>query len=331
MSKITFVTRFWVSFLTLLIPQFSFSYYPEGEDGWNFSASLLYWHAHEQGLGYTNKPADVLTTDDFTKNSIINPSFKSEWGFRLGTDYTMCNLSWTFQAYWTYLKSRADGKKSFNSGAPEFLGIYPVWSMGPDTLESDYVSSASSKWHLRTNIIDLNAQYNCPCLWYKLDLNPFLGLRGVSLNQKFRAKYKGGTFFSGEDVNTLQSRCYGIGPRFGINVDYYLDCGFSIFGRAAVAPLYARFHIKQHETYLERTRFHRSFTNDNFVLSTDYEIGLRWKGKPTYCLPCIVLDIAWEGQEFFFANRFHRGRFHFFAKDRSLFLQGLTLSAALDF
>lgn len=332
MKKYTLLKILWLSVLGLLAPLNSYGYCPDSDKvGWNFSDALIYWGGFEQGLGYTNKPADVLTTDDFTQNSVINPTFKWEWGFRMGIGYTQCDHQWTYKAAWTHLESKAHGRTSYNSGPPDFLGIYPIWSMSPDTLASDYVSTASANWHLHTDIADFIFQYNYGCFCDRLMVMPFVGIRGVLLSQKLTAKYEGGTFFSGIDENTLRSRYYSGGPRFGLNADYYLACGFSIFGRGAVAPLFGTFHNTQHETYLSNTRYEHSNTNNPVVLSTDYEIGLRWRGLIIENWPYILLSVAWEGQEFFFANKFNRGQFNFFSKNRALYLQGVTFNAALDF
>lgn len=299
--------------------------------GWNFSDALIYWLATEEGLGYTNKPADVLITDDFTTNPVKKPTFKWEWGFRLGLGYTQPDRQWTYKGYWTHIESKAHGNVSYNSGAPDFLGIYPIWSMSPDTLASDYVSSATSSWRLHTDIVDFIVQYNYSCFCDRLTLMPFVGIRGAVLTQKFSAIYEGGAFFSGQDSNTYRSRFYSAGPRFGLNVDYFLACGFSLFGRGAIAPLFGSNRITAHETYMEQDRLRDKTFNHNTVLSTDYEVGIKWKGLILESWPYIVLSLGWEGQEFFFANKFPRGQYHFFPKNRALYLQGVTLNAALDF
>lgn len=317
----------WLAYLILFtIPMWGFSISP----GLSCSGSILYWKASEQGLGFTNKPANILTTDNFTENSIRHPKFQWDLGFRFQLDYTNHCLPWSFQGFWTYLKSKAHGHRSYSSGEPDFQGIYPVWSMGPDSLASDYASSASSHWDLRTNILDLNAQYLCPYFIEHLTVYPFIGLRAAVLNQKLDAKYEGGIFYSGTDYNTLKNHYIGAGPRLGVNIEYGLQCGFSVFGRAALAPLFGRFHIKQKETYLDNVLLHRSKTSHKTVLSADYCIGLRWAGT-LWEYRDFCFDIAWEGQEFYQANQFFRGDYHFFSKNRSLLLQGFTLSASLGF
>ncbi len=332
--------KIWIA-IGLLIPQLSFSAcgdeIPVGTSGrvertgWGVTGELLYWYAHEQGIGYTNRPADVLTTDNFTKGSVVRPSFEWELGFRLGTGYMLKDCQWTFQADWTSLKSQAGGHRKVDSGAPEFLGSYPIWSMGPDTLVGDYISSASVKWHLSTNIVDLYAQYNYSCFHERLTLMPFLGIRGAFLNQKLKAKYAGGTFFTGIDVNTLHSHYASGGPRLGLTVDCYLIYGLGLFGQGAVTPLFGSIHVRQKEQYLGKERFHRSREGYHFVLSTDYAVGLKWQRLVLQKQLGVTLSAAWEGQEFFYANSFYRGSRHFFSDTRHLFLQGVTFTIALDF
>lgn len=295
----------------------AFAFLTPLEASLEISAEALYWRGREQGLGYTNRPSDVLVTDDFTQNRVIDPQFKWEWGVRLGACYQECDCLWSYQAYWTYLVSKSHGQRAFNSGAPDFLGIYPIWSMGPDTLVGDYVSTAFSHWTLHTNIVDLNIQWNIPYVC------PFLGLRGVSLNQRLIANYAGGTFFSGIDENTLISRYKGAGPRLGFHADYNVGYCISLFGRAAFAPLLGRFQIDRQEVYLESVMFESSAAEGRCILSCDCAVGLQWKG------PSLTAGVAWEGQAFFNANRFNRGRYHFFSRNRSLFLQGLTVSFAI--
>jgi hypothetical protein len=329
MSKKYYLTYFWILILSIFASQaFSESLYAPG---WNASAELLYWRGHAHGLAYTNKPSEVLFTDDFTLKPVTRPDFEWELGYRLGAGYTTCNCAWTFEGYYTYLTSRARGKKSFNSGAPEFLGIFPIWSLSADTLASDYVSAAASHWHLRLNMLDLNAQYNFPCLCERLALIPFLGVRGVSLDQKLQAEYAGGTFFNGTDQNSLKNYYLGAGPRFGLNADFFLNSDFGIFGHIAIAPLFGHLHIKQRETYLENLRFHRSRGTQHYVLSTDFSLGLRWQNRLCADWPIVDLRVAWEGQEFWHVNRFRPRTCSFFARKRSLFLQGVTCSAAVNF
>lgn len=278
---------------------------PVEEKGeWHFSYSVLYWQGKEHGLEYTNQPSNIFVTDDFTQTSVISPSFQWEPGVRLGLGYTQSDCQWTYQAGWTYLQSKGYGQKNVSG----WEGMFPLRSLSPDTLQSDYVTSAQSKWHLSTNLGDLLAQYNWDFA------KPFAGVRFASLNQKFKAKYAGGTFYSGTDVNTFRCQYYGAGPRVGVNLDGCVGAGFSLFGRAAIAPLFGNFDIDETEKYLGASRFDLSKNTYHFLLSTDYELGFQWKGE------LIDVGAAWEWQEFFYANQWIG------SKNQHLYLQGVTFN-----
>ncbi len=354
-------------FLALWIPLMSFAERSSSSAGGFFSAEALFWVAKEEGLGFANEPADVLSAGNFTQNPVYEPSFEWKWGFRVGANYTQEERQWSYQAFWTKLESHAHGEKSVNTGAPDFKGIFPVWSMGPGTVDGDYVSSASSAWNLTMNLVDLHAQYRV-CLgehckpisplyrkdafanrkkkksqslqeettmslgpWLdQVDVMPFLGVRMAALNQKLSVRYEGGTFLSGVDLNTLKCDFQGGGPRLGLMGQYSMARGFSLFARAAVAPLYGQFDLKLHETYLESVRHSRSNLLHHWLLSADGEAGIEWKRSTAGDWMSVIFRSAWEGQAFIRGNRFFRGPF-FFHKIRNLFLQGLTLSSALEF
>lgn len=302
----------------------------EQKSGWNFVDDLLYWRAHQDGLGFTNKASNVLTTDDFTHGSIVHPDFDWKYGFRLGLGYTLCDGSWTFDAEWIDIDSKANGKVEHNSGAPDFKGSFPIYALGKDTLAGDYVSESSLNWHLDSDIIDVNAQYNY-LVCQDFMLMPFAGIRGVSFRQKISTKYEGGTFASGQDHTIIRNQYYGAGPRFGANADYRFWRCFSIFGSAAVAPLYGQHKTKAREYYLDVERYRKKGESNHFVLSFDYSIGIQWKGLILESWPSLTLGASWEGQNFYRQNKVPGGPHGFFKNYRTLILEGLTLSAAFDF
>lgn len=315
----------------IMAPLASYGYCPDqGKTGWIITNELLIWTAHQDGLGFTTKPADVLTTTDFTQNGLVHPKYQWDYGFRFGLAYTTCDRGWTFDLNWANIENHAKKHVGGNSGAPDFEGRFPVWSMSPDTLPGDYVSTARSNWHLHTNLVDLNAQYNF-CWGERLLVMPFFGVRFASLTQKLSAKYAGGTFFSGVDINRLRSRFYGGGPRLGFNAEYYLMNGFSLDGMFAVDTLWGQYKITQKEEYLGATRLDRENKETRFLLGLDYSLGLSWVGNLCESFPKVTLSAAYEGHLFFHQNRFPRGPYGFFKRDRNLMLHGATLAAAIDF
>lgn len=299
----------------------------EDAELWHVKQDLLYWRVDEEGLSYTNKPSDIRVTDDFTETSLVDPDFEWDFGFRVVGAYTPRCSNWTYSLSWASIENKATGFREVDS---DFEGIFPVWSMSPDTLVGDFASSADMHWHVRSNIFDLDAQYTF-CWMKNLNLIPVIGIRFASLHQKLHVTYSGGTFFSGDDENFARNRFDGIGPRFGTGANYDLCHGFSLHGLAAVAPMYGRFSTTHREFYLDAERFDHSDHFNSLAVVFDYQIGIEWKTKLPDSKQEISLAAYWEGHIFYNQNRMFRGEHGFFKKDRNLTLEGLTLSASLCF
>jgi hypothetical protein len=301
-----------------------------GEDSnWHLRKELIYWTTFEDGLAFTNKHSNVLTTDDFTTTHKIHPDFHWEYGFRLGGGYSLPCTNWTCWVAWTNIASKATGQRQGNSGPPEFQGRFPLWSMSPSTLPNDYISKARMRWYLNTNIVDLDAQYKF--CWYTLEVKPQFGLRIAIIDQKLHTKYSGGTFFSGSDENIMRNRFFGVGPRLGSGFSYYIWQGISAFGLVAATPMYGFFYDSHRETYLDNNLFSAHRRQNRFAWSFDYQFGFQWKGKIFDFWPLVSAAISWEGHEFFRLNRMQRGNFGFFKRNRNLILNGWTFSASFCF
>src|SRR5579872_734657 len=107
-------------FCAVWVPGIGFA--EEDSAGGFFSAEALFWIAKEDGLGFASKPADIVSTDNFTQNPVFEPTFEWKWGFRVGANYIAG--PWSYQAFWTNLDSKAQGQKTVNSEAPDYEGIF---------------------------------------------------------------------------------------------------------------------------------------------------------------------------------------------------------------
>lgn len=345
--KFLFLINLFALYLGIIISNQAYAFFSDEQDSccieqldyccepqpcsWHFKKELLWWTADEDGLEFATRHSDVLTTNDFRTKHLHDPDFHWEYGFRLQGGYTPACSLWTFSLSWANITNKATGTLSGNSGAPDFEGIFPIWSMSPNTLIGDYTSTAKLHWHLTTNIIDLDAEYGNFCFWNRLNLVPQVGLRCAILHQKLRVKYEGGTFFSGVDDNVMRNRFIGFGPRFGGSGSYYLFKGISLQGLIAGTPMYGHFYTSHREFYLENKQFTDSHTLNRFVMSFDYKIGVQWQGKTLDCWPDVILAAGWEGHTFYRQNQMERGDYGFFKKDRDLTLEGWTFSASFCF
>lgn len=300
------------------------------QHNWIVQNELLFWIAHQDGLAFTDKPSDVLTTDDFTKTSRIHPDFEWDCGYRIIVGYLPDCSRWVFSWEWTSINNQAHRKERHNSGPSSYEGSFPVWSLSPQTLAGDYVSKSRFNWHIHSNIFDFNIQYRI-YLKDRFELRPLIGIRGPILNQKLHAIYEGGTFYSDEDENVARNHFWGVGPRFGLEGIYSLCNNFKLIGFVAATPMYGHFKVSHKEFYLDEKIYSHSHTNSRFAWCFDYRVGLQWQGQIQEFLPEMLLGIAWEGHIFYKQNRMQRSDFDFNSGSRNLRLEGVTFSASLCF
>lgn len=294
-----------------------------------FTADLLYWKAHQDGLGYTTRPSNTQTTDDFTKKGLIQPNFHWDYGFRFGMGFDPDD-QWHLDIFWTHLDSIATGETAYESTYSPFKGTFPVWSMSNDILKGDFVSRSEMRWKLRMNIVDIDLQREFYC-WRCIVFIPQIGLRIPMLEQKMNVNYHGGSFYNGTDYNSMHNDFTGVGPRVSLFSNFALGDGFSLFARVAGSAIYGRFETDHHERLYDFERLHQSNKSYRVLWSCDYFAGLQWQTTFFCNLYQITFRTGWEQLWFFNENRFKRGHFGFFKKHRNLSFQGWTFNASLNF
>jgi hypothetical protein len=116
----------------------------------------------------------------------------------------------------------------------------------------------------------------------------------------------------------------GIGPLVGVEAEWNLKCGFSLYANAAVATLYGDFHIRSEESeeFTDGVAFCQERRKLNACQTVvDAGLGVRW-------LTCLCGNIAWlqlglEHHSYFNQNRFDRYG--------DLSLDGANFSAGIAF
>ena len=190
-------------------------------------AQILYLRAFEGGL---SSPCDSTQVTNTIENGILisrltgkarEPDFNWDSGFRMGVGYEFANYPSDIGVYWTHYNPHADHD------------------------HHDY-------WNIDFNVVDVRYGWASPwlvdCTMNSI-LTPFGGLRCTRINQKIFSR-----FVSSEDgaltLSTERSReeFLGIGPLLGIEGDWGIRCGFSLYGNLAVAILYGKFHVRSNSS-----------------------------------------------------------------------------------
>lgn len=307
------------------------------------TADFLWWKPTENGLDYVIK--NEGSTDFVSSGKVRSPNFKWDPGFRVGVGYNMCHDGWDLYANWTHFRTKAKG----HANSPLGGTLFPVWEnpsdfQGPVPVdEMGFITSARTNWKLRLDQIDLSlGREFFVSKW--LTLRPHIGLRTDWIHQKDTIHYVGttGNLVPSASVDhqiSLKDRYWGLGLVGGLNTQWGLGEGFSIYGDLDAAILAGHFRISERETELvsntNRLHVKNSYQLGRAIL--DLAAGLRWQAS----FGCddafaFLIQAGWENHIYFGQNQLLR-----FVDDFTpglqvsnlgdLTFQGWTLSARFDF
>jgi hypothetical protein len=287
------------------------------------SEGILYMKARESHLSFANQPRDISNLN-FTNTSVINPHFKWNTGIQINLGFQP--KTQYYFASWCYIRNTAHGSQSTNGTE----GFFPVLSMNRELTPASFVTSANANWRLRTQLADGGTLFP----WKPWDfflLKTEVGLRIASLNQKLKAYYGGGIFSEGTDVLTLRNNFLGIGPIVGILPTFFLPGGLSLCGEFTASGLLGRFYVKQKESYLSETLFHKTNVMTRFRLGFDAKAYLAWQKELLYKSIILSAQIGWEWHEFFHQNQLQQNAFHLSKGQNNIYLNGGFFSLCMAF
>ncbi|MFI0435761.1 MAG: Lpg1974 family pore-forming outer membrane protein [Parachlamydiaceae bacterium] len=282
------------------------------------SIDLLYWRAFQGGLNdcfpienedYISSGGNVIST---FKGDGKDPHFNWDAGFRIGTGYAF-GTGWDIAAFWTHFHSESKQ----NQGRDQKL-----------------------HWKLDFNVLDLVAGRafdvgSC------FAARPFFGLRAVRIEEKLRLKNDGrqsaygdssDSYFNrfdsyiGFDRNSYlnsssqtfdnhddfrrakghaKNKLMGVGPLIGVEGDWRLGCGFSLYANASVAVLYGNFrlHFHQSEEFTDGADLCEIKRKTQACQAVaDLGLGIRW--ETCVCQSLVWLQLGLEHHRYFNQNRF---------------------------
>ena len=315
---------------------------PQVQDGVDlyFVGDWLIWQGHENGTAYAVKSKEEQSTATTLYNSSIkNLHFDWDMGFRIGVGYNLPHDGWDVVAGWTWFQNNASGSANKKEGA--LLSSNPL-----DLSELDITgyNSARSNLNIKLNMINLDVGREFfVSKW--MTLRPFMGLRTIWINQDLSATYK--TPIPTSSVKSIYSQAnndyWGLGLHSGLNTQWGLGAGFSLFGNTAITILNGFFDITSYKTtqYKDGTHNDNLSNDDSFRIGrvvAELAMGLRWE---TLCANdhChFEIQGGWEQLMFFGQNQFKHfnGSYasnagSYFANQGDLTFQGWTISARLDF
>ncbi|HSX03852.1 MAG TPA: Lpg1974 family pore-forming outer membrane protein [Rhabdochlamydiaceae bacterium] len=217
------------------------------------SGEALYWKTSETGLAYVTKVANESATpsQQLEGGRTKHPSFDWHWGFRVGAGYKMCHDLWDIYANWTRFhfanRDKTDLGPFRSPVAVSLPTLFPFWlpNAGAFTTLPEAVNSAEARWKVHLDVIDLElAREFFVTDW--LTFRPHLGFRTAWINQKLDLEYS--AFSSPVTTSTerafsvdMKNNFWGIGIIAGLDTNWILGCGFSIYGNVAFSILDGHF------------------------------------------------------------------------------------------
>ncbi len=298
----------------------------DGVDLW-VQAEVLFMHATEDGLAYSIKnegPGPVVD------GSVKNVGYDWNWGFRAGIGYNLPHDGWDILLNWTWLRSNENKKESPN--APEVV----LQTQTAPTQAAVAGTSAKGRARLHTNFLDFELGREF-FVSKRLTLRPFAGVRAGWLNRNFRYEYH---VPGAENEGHNHNRFRGAGLRGGLNTQWGLCHGWSLFADLALSLIYGKQRLHSHqdqeadgvETRIQHV--HNHWTTVRPMI--DLGAGLRWDHLFNCDAYRLRIQLGWEQMTLFgfnkdmnFVNANAPGKYTFNQGDLSW--SGLALQFRFDF
>jgi hypothetical protein len=315
---------------------------PQVKDGVDLFlyGDLLFWNAHENGLAVAvaNKGSSANLSNSKTK------TIHSEWdfGFRIGLGYNLPHDGWDLSLSW--LRLNTYGRKHIRAHGDTF--IFPTRAHPADDLALfSGASKAHSHWKLRFNQLDLDVGREFfVSKW--VTLRPHFGLRTDWVHQKLRSDFRNLNIApvpNKLDVN-YKDKWWGIGLEGGLDTQWGLGGGFSVFGNITGAILYG-FHdidFDDNDTPPQlNTNPKGNFADLGYSYRISHPILDLMMGLSYDYMFCndrfhVGLQVGWEHHIYFSQNQFpafvsDTAIGNFVSNQGDLAFQGWTFGARFDF
>lgn len=311
---------------------------PQVNDGWDLIlfGDLLYWNAHENGM-------QVAVVEQGDKRKLSDSdvdTIHGKWnvGFRVGIGYNMPHDGWDTRLTW--LRFTDNGHKNAHTGQNHV--VYPTQLHPADPLlgsgdKSVYARKMHSRWHMRLDQLDwdLGREFFVS-KW--LTLRPHFGLRTDWIRQGLDIDYKEFHSSHNKAKVDLSDHWWGIGLEGGLDTQWGLGSGWSIFGNLTSAIIYGihkiSYEVKDKPKNHDFVDIKNHYRIAHPVL--DLVMGLRWDNMFSHDRYHLGFEVGWENHIYFSQNQFpifvsRSSKGTFVSNQGDLTFQGWTFGARLDF
>ncbi|MBS0620553.1 MAG: hypothetical protein JSS61_03735 [Verrucomicrobia bacterium] len=288
-------------------------------DLWFFGDALI-WQAQEENLSYVYKEG----SDDHTR--IDTPRFSWNWGFRVGAGYNTPYDGWDINSSWTHIRNNAHGTRRAGDDL-----LVPVWTTVGHLFPGS-PTRAHCHWLATLNQFDLDLGREF-FVGRHITLRPHMGLRTTWIAQEDKITYSSAT--NSQEVK-LKEDFWGFGFLAGLDTDWRLGAGFSIYGNAGLAALLGYFALHQRAELNEVDIWSQRKSCRTGKAILDLAMGFKWVGKFCNERFGVTLRAGYEYHLYFNQNQFFQsngsGTMELFNPiGGDLTYQGATCSLQFDF
>jgi hypothetical protein len=313
----------------------------------NIHAEFLALQAKQGGMDFAIQDASANSDT----NSLIShgrvagfSGSSSDWdynyGARFGLGFNLDHDAWNVDFSWTWLDISNYKYANASTGGG---GVIPQFVLGnvEDSASNLIGPRSSAVWDGSINLLDATLGKAFHVSRY-LVVNPFFGVRGGWIDQHFSVDYQGaGT--NTRVVHHSDNDFWGFGARAGLNTNWMLGKGWSLFGNVASTLLFGKFDVKQNLTMptgVTTTPAGQGFDlSNNFYMNTpgfEIALGLSWDRHFLDSQYAVSFKAGYEFQVF--ADQLNIRKFSngapYYSNDvvsrGDLTLNGFTLRAGLD-
>ncbi len=315
---------------------------PYPAECWGFYVTVdpLIWQAHVGGLPLaTQTSGSTNFFNNVGSSRVKNLKFDWDWGFRIGLGVNTTHDAWDVLLQWTYWNP--DGRRNFRSSSDSTN--FPHVGHPARTFNQT-AGQVDGDWKMHYNVLDLENGREFYVSKF-LSLRPHAGFRTLWIEQDYDVAYTELSPTTNPVLPTNRhdidqnDRFWGLGIRGGIDTQWGVCWGWSLFSNYAGSLLYS-YHKVHHREKGDPVDANTTLRVDDFhhVGSAifDMQIGVRWDWLSCDCCYHLGLDLGWEhhwhpgqNQFLFFVDDGMDGKF--VTNQGDLGIQGFFFRARFDF
>ncbi len=293
---------------------------------------MLLWKSSEDCLDYALDSHSQTTVVD---GHIKSPDFEWDWGVRLGLGIKLPHDQWDLLFNYTYVHAHAHG----TAHAPSNGAVFPSMQAPFGLPSNAFATTARFHWDANLNIGDITLGRNC-FVGKCLSIRPFMGVRGLTIDQNIHVDYTGGTAVPSGDQDRVRNSndFWGVGLRMGADTLWGLGAGWGIYGNGAASMVSGSFTVHEKEKLEEadQQRLNLTADTDSVIAIAELALGIQWDQLFSKDRYHFGVKFGWEFNVFFDQNRLVRFNSSdnpgaISTSDGDLSFQGLTVGFRFDF